>query len=231
MKTNPRLIVYDLDGTLVDSLGDLADAMNAVLQSRGYPTHPEASYRHFVGDGVGNLVLRALPQEVDPANIFDDCREQMKREYTARMLNRTRPYDGIPEVLAAFQHAGIDQAVFTNKPEPAAREMVGVLFPQFPWVQVIGAASERPLKPDPTGLIELIASHGCRNDEVWYVGDTNTDMHTGISVPVFTIGVTWGFRDAGELRSAGADLLVDHPRELLQALPAPLPPSLPHPPS
>ena len=211
-----NLVVFDLDGTLIDSIADLADSMNEVLASLGYPTHPEEAYRVKVGDGVGHLILRSLPPGVATAALVEDCKELMRQAYARRLTNRTRPYPGVERMLAALQDRGVKVAVFSNKPNPATREICDTLFPGYPFAFVLGATAERPLKPDPAGVHYILQSLAIPAENALYVGDTNTDMQTGRSAGLRTIGVTWGFRDEAELVSAGASAMIHHPEELLR---------------
>jgi len=211
------LIVFDLDGTLIDSLEDLADAMNAVLSNAGHPTHPIHAYRHFVGDGIENLVRRAMPaarrEDHDHAALL---LAGMRDEYRLRGMHKTRPYPGIPAMLDALRDAGIACAILTNKPQAAAEQIVSALFSSFPFAALVGARPNMPVKPDPAGLDLLLAEIGCGPADAIYVGDTDTDMKTGRSRSLFTLGVAWGFRPVEELQSNGADHIVNDPADIVE---------------
>lgn len=212
------LVIFDLDGTLVDSLEDLADSMNAVLAARGFPIHPVAPYRRFVGDGIATLVRRALPG-ADPGDDFvASCVREMRREYARRQIAKTRPYPGVPELLRSLGEHGLKTAVFSNKPDRPTREVVAALLAPHSFAAVRGARPDAPLKPDPTAALELAREIGAAPRETVYVGDTDTDMHTGQRAGMFTVGVTWGFRDEDELRASGADSIIHDPAELLRVL-------------
>jgi len=215
------LIIFDLDGTLVDSLEDLADSMNVVLESRGYPTHPPAPYRRYVGDGIVNLVRRALPPEASDEDLVAECAELMREEYTRRETNKTRPYPGVPELLEALRSRGMRTAVLSNKPDDATGSIVAAVLLDHTFERVLGARPGVPLKPDPSSALELAADLGAHPEETIYVGDTDTDMQTGRRAGLFTVGVTWGFRDAQELLDSGADHIIDEPLELLELLKEP----------
>ena len=208
-------VIFDLDGTLIDSLDDLADAMNSVLESLGYPTHPRAPYRRFVGDGVVMLVRRALPPEIRDEEAISEYVGMMREEYARRWLNRTRPYPGVLELLRALRGHGLRTAVLSNKPDAATRTIVSELFADHAFDHVHGALPDRPLKPDPTTALEIAAKWSLPPKRIVYVGDTDIDMRTGQRAGMFAVGVTWGFRDEDELRNSGARRIVRHPVELL----------------
>ena len=210
-----RLAILDLDGTLVDSIGDLADAMNAVLQKLGLPTHPRDNYRFLVGDGLEILVRRALPpEEVVDAMVADVVR-LMRQEYSTRWTATTKPFPGIPELLTELVSKGFNCAVLSNKPDVPTREIVGELFPDKPFALVRGALDGVPLKPDPTAAFEIVSDLGTSVDQAVFVGDTPVDMETGKNAGMRAVGVTWGFRSANELLEAGADQVIHHPRDLV----------------
>lgn len=211
-------VIFDLDGTLIDSLGDLADSMNDVLRSLGHPTHPRASYRRFVGDGMVNLVRRSLPPAAAGDFSVEEALRQMRDAYRRRWLDTTVPYNGIPELLSELRALELRTAVLSNKPEAAACELVHRLFPEHPFDRVRGASPDIPLKPDPTAAFMILSEIDVQPRDALYLGDTNTDMQTGRRAGMFTVGVTWGFRDEGELRSSGAQSIIHHPLELLHVV-------------
>ena len=210
-----RLAIFDLDGTLIDSLGDLADAMNAVLEGSGYATHPRASYRYFVGDGIEMLVRRALPPAVvDKANI-PEVVGVMQKEYSERWLATTLPFPQIPELLAGLAFRGIQTAVLSNKPDHPTREIVNALFAEDTFDVIRGARDDVPLKPDPTSTLGIISELGVSPRQTVFVGDTPIDMTTGANAGTRTVGATWGFRKTQELVDAGAGQVIHEPLELL----------------
>ena len=140
-----HLIIFDLDGTLVDSLEDLADSMNAVLSTRGFPTHPIAPYRRFVGDGITTLVRRALPETDPSGDLVEACVVEMRREYARRQTAKTRPFPGIPELLRSLRERGLKTAVFSNKPDGPTREVVAALLAPHPFDAVRGARPDAPV--------------------------------------------------------------------------------------
>jgi len=213
-----RLAIFDLDGTLIDSIGDLADAMNAVLESLGYPAHPRDDYRFLVGDGIEILVRRALPPEVVDETNIPDVVGLMRQEYSTRWTATTRPFPEIPELLVKLDALKICTAVLSNKPDFATREIVGELFADNRFEIVRGALEGVPLKPDPNSVLGIISELGQSPQQSVFVGDTAVDMATGVNAGMRSVGVTWGFRDADELVDAGADYIIHRPLELLHFL-------------
>jgi len=210
-----ELAVFDLDGTLIDSIGDLADAMNAVLHELGHPIHPRKSYHHFVGDGIEMLVRRALPPEVVDGIDLLDVVTAMRKEYSSRWLATTRPFPNIPELLAHLRSRGFRTAVLSNKPDFATRAIVGELFEEETFDVIRGALDEVPLKPNPAAALDIISLLGVEVTRSVIVGDTPIDIETGRMAGMRTVGVTWGFREARELIDAGADFVIHEPLELL----------------
>ncbi len=212
-----RGVVFDLDGTLLDTLTDLADCLNRVLQRHGLPTHPRDAYRMFVGDGLRMLVQRAMPVDRrDPAGI-DALTAAMNAEYAEHWADQTRPYEGIPETLRALAERGLTLAVLSNKPDEFTPPAVRRFFPDIPFAAVRGARPEVPRKPDPTGALRIAAEAGLAPAEFLYLGDSGTDMQTAVRAGMHAVGVLWGFRGADELRANGAAHLLDHPCGLLTA--------------
>ncbi len=211
-----KAVIFDLDGTLVDSLGDIASAMNEVLERHGFPTHPLAAYRRFVGDGMERLVRRALPP-VDEA-VVERVLRDMRATYARHALRTTRPYPGVPELLDRLSAAGVGLAVLSNKPHEPAVAMVRALLPRWPFAAVQGAVPGRPRKPDPAGALDLVRRLGVAPEGCLLVGDTPTDMATARAAGMVPVGVLWGFRPESELRRAGARFLIRRPLELLGVL-------------
>lgn len=211
-----RAVVFDLDGTLLDTLADLASSMNAALRELGLPEHPRDSYRRYVGDGLGMLVRRALPEvRRDDADLARRCTEGMRREYARRCLDETRAYDGAAELLAVLAGRGVPCCVFTNKPHEMAGLLLGRCFPGIGFHAVQGAADGVPRKPDPTAALAMARGLGLPPASVAFVGDSDTDMHTARNAGMLPCGALWGFRDREELLAAGAARLLSAPLDLL----------------
>ena len=212
------LVVFDLDGTLIDSLGDIGDAVNEVLVRLGLPTHPRDTYRYLVGDGLEILVRRALPPESLEDTDVAEVVSLVRREYSTRWTATTRPFPGIPRLLASLRSRGIESAVLSNKPDFATRGIVDELFADHVFAIVRGALDGVPLKPDTSSVLHIVSGLGRTPRQSIFVGDTAVDMATGTNAGMRSVGVSWGFREARELVNAGADHIIGSPLELLDLL-------------
>lgn len=214
-----RAVIFDLDGTLLDTIEDLTDSMNAALARMGYPAKTVAECKTLVGDGLATFIRRSLPPPCagDP-EAARKLRDLIRAEYGLRNAVKTRPYPGIPEMLEAMLKRRIPLAVLSNKPHDSTLEVVSKHFPNVGFTYVFGARDDVPVKPDPAGALEVARLLGVPPGEVLYVGDTNTDMQTATAAKMFAVGVLWGFRTADELRKNGARILVSNPAELLDLL-------------
>jgi len=211
-------VLFDLDGTLLDTLADLADSGNWALGQLGCAEHPTESYKYFVGDGVENLVRRALPAGRSDAATVARCAELVREAYGRRWAEKTRPYPGIPELLDALVARRMPMAVLSNKPDDFTRLCVGRLLPRWPFAAVVGARASLERKPDPAGALLIAERLGLAPAEILYLGDTNTDMQTAVAAGMFPVGALWGFRTAEELTASGAQRLIESPRELVELL-------------
>ncbi|MFZ5428571.1 MAG: HAD family hydrolase [Thermodesulfobacteriota bacterium] len=209
-----RAVIFDLDGTLLNTLEDIADAGNATLAHFGFPTHPAESYKTFIGDGVANLVRRAMPQ--DALDRFEEVLERMRLEYAAHLDRKTRPYAGIPELLDALQARKVALNVFSNKPDPFCQANVEQFFGRWKWATVLGESDAVPRKPDPAGAEAIANMLGIAPDEFVFVGDSPMDMKCGLDAGMTPVGVAWGFRERAALKAAGAKAIIDRPEELLK---------------
>jgi phosphoglycolate phosphatase len=212
----PRAALFDLDGTLLDSLHDIGEAMNHALALHGLPVHPLSAYRHFVGEGVGVLVTRALPTGREDAHTA--VQASYKAFYAEHLLKHTRPYPGVLEVLSRLAGEGVKLAVLSNKPDAATRQLVAALLPDVPFGAVYGERAGVPRKPDPTAALGIAAELGVEPADCAFIGDTAVDMDTARAAGMYGVGVTWGFRGVEELQSHGARALAHTADELLQAL-------------
>jgi phosphoglycolate phosphatase len=210
-----KLCVFDLDGTLVNSLADLADCTNFALEKNGFKAHALPEYRHFVGDGVPMLIKRALGGNYSPQAEKTVLADFDKR-YQKHFDDLTRPYNGNEDLLTALEARGIKYAVLSNKPDNFVKIIVAKMYPDFDFAWVQGKADGFPKKPDPTTLILILNTLGIKPSETLYIGDSNVDIFTGKNAGIETCGVTWGFRDMAELEEAGADHIVDMPEQILK---------------
>jgi phosphoglycolate phosphatase len=211
-----RAALFDLDGTLLDTLDDLGDSMNAVLASHGFPTHPIEAYKTFVGDGVRVLVERCLPEgKVADEPLVVGCVKGMREEYGRRWNAKTRLYPGIAEMLDGLTARGIGISILSNKPHPAVQNIMGHYFARWKFTAAFGEQSAFPKKPDPAAALEICRLAGIAPRDFLYLGDTDTDMKTALAAGMRAVGVLWGFRPETELRGAGAQEIIRKPQELL----------------
>ena len=210
-----KAAIFDLDGTLIDSLADLADSANEMLAGFGFPRHDLDKYRYFVGNGSRKLIERCLPAEKAADSAFvDEALAKYKRCYDKNLTHKTVCYEGIMDMLTALQAKHIPLGICTNKHQSAADTIVDKLFPKDMFVSVIGDCKDMPRKPDPKKVLLIAAKMGVKPAEVAYFGDTSVDMDTANNAGMLPIGVTWGFRPQEELVEHGAKILLDTPMEL-----------------
>ena len=210
-----RAVLFDLDGTLLDTIEDIADAMNAVLRRAGFPGHAPDAYRRLVGDGLEHLVLRAVPPGHRDAETVARCMEGMRREYAAGGYAKTKPYPGVPGLLDALSARGCRLAILTNKPHDSAREHVSATLGKWRFDLVAGARPGVPLKPEPAAAIEISAALGIPPDRFVFLGDSGIDMDTARLAGMHPAGAVWGFRGREELVLHGAVSLLEKPADLL----------------
>lgn len=208
------LLIFDLDGTLLNTISDLGAACNYALEKMGYQTHPISAYNFMVGNGVRKLLERAEP-DADKAEI-DRLLEYFREYYDEHCADTTVPYPGIPELLSQLTEKGIKIAVATNKYQSAAHKIISEYFPDIPFVAVFGQVDSRPTKPDPSIIFAILNDSPTPKAEVMMIGDSAVDIETARRACVDSIGVTWGFRPVSELRKAYADHVVSNPNEILK---------------
>ncbi len=212
-------IIFDLDGTLFDSLADLGGAMNEVLHGQGYPTHSLDDYRYFVGNGMEMLVSRALPPGVHENRwLLEQCLKEMRTQYGQRWDRNSSLYRGIPELLDQLLARGMRLNVLTNKPAAMTAAIRSRYLDRWPFQLVWGATENYPLKPDPTAALAMAAKLGLNPAEIIFVGDSGVDMQTALAAGMYGVGCLWGFRSATELNESGAQELLREPQELLAIL-------------
>jgi phosphoglycolate phosphatase len=211
---NKRLAIFDLDGTLLDTVADLANATNQALAKCGYPTHPTEAYYHFVGNGINKLFARALPQEECTEENVLRIREHFIPYYNEHNADDSRPYPGIVALLSELQAHGVQLAVASNKYQQATAKLVSHFFPHIPFAAVYGQREGVAIKPDPTIVNDILSLTGISRADTIYIGDSGVDMLTAHNAAVESIGVTWGFRDEEELSAHGANHIVHHAEEI-----------------
>ncbi len=211
-----RAVIFDLDGTLVDSLGDIADATNHALAQHGLPTHPESAYLRFVGEGVRELIRRAVPAGQEA--LLEPVLATYKAYYDDHLFDRTAHYPGIPEMLMALAGQGTRMAVLSNKSDSFVKRLVARLLPGVPFAAVYGERPDLPRKPDPTAALALARELDVPPAACAFVGDTSVDMDTARAAGMYGVGVSWGFRQVDELKAHGARAVADTAVALLAAL-------------
>ncbi len=216
-----RAVIFDLDGTLLDTLEDIADSLNRVFTESGLPTHPVAAYRYFVGSGAEELAWRALPEEERSREKIAHLVAGFRAQYRAGWDIKTRPYPGIEEMLQRLRDDSIPTAVLSNKPQEFTRLAVDKYFPGHPFAAVIGQRDGIPLKPDPSGAEEIGKIFGLPAEEIIFLGDTGVDMETARRAGNFPLGASWGFRPVEELKKSGAGAIIDRPEEIFGLLQIP----------
>jgi len=213
-----KAALFDLDGTLLDSLEDLADSANHALTEMGMPVHPVDAYRYFVGDGMMTLIERIVPDDRRNKKIILDTAEAFRRHYTNNWHVKTRPYAGIGEMLRGLVDAGLQLAILSNKPQDFTELCVERLLGDFSFDPVLGQREGIPKKPDPAGALEIAERLNIAPDQFLYLGDTSIDMLTAGRAGMCAVGVLWGFRTEQELLDSGADHLIQAPADLLELL-------------
>ena len=210
-----RLFIFDLDGTLLDSIDDIAFSMNHVLEKNGFPTHQRDAYYYFVGDGARLLMERALPESSRTAAQVDALLPEFMAYYDLHKADRTKPFDGLLPTMEKLQAAGAFFAVASNKPHEVMPELMRHYFPSIRFAVILGHRKGHPIKPDPEIVHDILAETGADRSDVLYVGDTAVDVRTAHAAGVRMAGALWGFRTRQELVDAGADLLLEKPESLL----------------
>lgn len=213
-----RIVIFDLDGTLLNTIGDLAHSCNTVLKRHSLPTYTYDEYRWFVGNGVMRLVERAIPEPLRTEERVAALRAEFVEYYHANNAQYTTPYEGITELLESLQEQRVAVAVASNKYQEGTRKLVSHYFPEIYFCEVLGQQEGLPLKPNPQIIYNIEELRGYRADEVLYVGDSGIDMETARAAKVESVGVAWGFRSIEELQESGADHIVHTPAEILQLI-------------
>jgi phosphoglycolate phosphatase len=210
-------IIFDLDGTLVNSLEDISDAMNKVLQGLNYPTHTYDTYQYFIGSGLRNLVSKALPATNNSDEQIEICFECMIETYREVCTIKTKPYEGILELLDNLKSQDIKMAVFSNKADELTKKIASEIFPNH-FDAAIGLSTEALKKPNPFEAIQISKKWNLKPEEILFVGDSDIDMQTAVNANMFPVGVTWGYRTEDELMASGAKVVINKASELIDIL-------------
>ncbi|AOW10451.1 HAD family hydrolase [Flavobacterium gilvum] len=207
-------VIFDLDGTLVNSLEDISDAMNIVLKNLDYPIHSYETYQYFIGSGLRNLVSKALPSTHNDDEHIDYCYQLMIEEYSGNCTRKTKAYNGIAELLEFLVSQNIKMSVFSNKSDALTKKIAADLFPGY-FEPVVGLTTEALKKPNPSEAIEISKKLGLKTNEIIFVGDSGIDMQTATNAEMFAVGVTWGYRPEEELIVNGAKKTLNTPLDLI----------------
>ncbi|HPQ81814.1 MAG TPA: HAD family hydrolase [bacterium] len=215
---NYRAVIFDLDGTLLDTLDDIADAANGVLSSMGFSTHSNEEYKTFIGEGMVSLAKQALPQEARDDATVAAWVSRVKEAFRKSWPSKTRPYDGIPELLDSLAAREIKIAIFSNRPDDLTKLMAGSMLARWEFSSIHGARDGNPFKPDPSVALKIARDLGLKPASCLFLGDSNVDMQASTAAGMCPVGALWGFRTGEELLAHGAKKLVAHPGELLELL-------------
>ena len=213
-------VIFDLDGTLLDTLADIGDSVNRMLGEYGFGGHGIDDYRHFIGNGIHKLVARSLPSTARSEVMIERCVQRARDIYWDNWNRKTRPYDGIQDLLTQLTGNGLPLAVLSNKPHDFTKRYVEAYFPEVDFQIVLGQKEQFPAKPDPTSAIYIAEQMGLPPSAFLFVGDSAADMQTAAAAGMLAVGVAWGFRGAGELIENGCRHIVNHPLDILPLLEA-----------
>ena len=209
-----KLLIFDLDGTLLNTIADLAQSTNHALQALGYPTHEEAAYSLMVGNGINKLLERALPEGEKTEENVRRARKEFVPFYDVHNADKIRPYPGIPQLLEQLQREGLMLAVASNKYHSATAKLIARYFPGIRFTAVFGQRDGIGVKPDPTVVFDILDIARTAKEEVLYIGDSGVDMQTAANAGVTACGVTWGFRPRAELEAFHPEYIVDRADEI-----------------
>ncbi len=212
-----KAIVFDLDGTLINSLPDIMYSVNLMLAENNFPQHDLEAYRYFVGSGIEALARKSLPQNISEAH-FLKCYTRLKILYEQNQINKTTVYHAIESLLQKLIDLKLNINILSNKPDVFTQEVVQHFFGKYRFRVILGASDQFPRKPNPEALIHILQLNQITTDECLYVGDSNVDMETAKRAGVKAVGVSWGFREKNELLQSGAHHIIDHPMELLDLI-------------
>ncbi|MBN2531702.1 MAG: HAD-IA family hydrolase [Spirochaetales bacterium] len=211
-----RAAIFDLDGTLLNTLDDIADSCNQVLKAAGFPTHPVPEYKNFVGRGIAYLVKAALPGNSLTDAAMEKLIKEMRAEYSKNCLQKTKPYPGVIETLAELSARAVRISILSNKPQDLVEFMVKELLSQFRFNTIMGVNNRFPCKPDPESTLYLVKQMKSPPEKTVFIGDSDIDILTAKNAGIDSIAVAWGFRPPDVLKSAGAEIIINRPGELLE---------------
>lgn len=211
-----KAVIFDLDGTLSDTIASIKYCGDKALGAFGYGPYTEQQYKYFVGDGAANLIRRALAAGGDTHLVhFREAYSLYRELFRENSMYEVKPYDGIPELIRELKERDMQIAVLSNKPHAETVKVIEALFGKDCFDSIQGQKEDVPIKPSPEGVFQILEQLELKPEDIIYLGDTATDMKTGKSAGAFTVGALWGFRDEAELREGGADVLIDHPLRIL----------------
>ncbi|MHC4122810.1 MAG: HAD family hydrolase [Planctomycetota bacterium] len=213
-----KAILFDLDGTLLDTLADIANATNFALSELGFPTHPVDSFRYFVGDGIEQKAKRVLPKDCSQPQVLQKVMKLSEHFYRRHWADNTKPYPGIPELLSELRNRNIPMAILSNKPDEFTQLTANKLLAKGSFDIICGIKDGAVRKPDPATAIQIAEKLNIPPRQFIYLGDTDTDMATAVAAGMYPVGALWGFRTADELKSNGAKALLERPQQLLELL-------------
>ncbi|SNR37563.1 phosphoglycolate phosphatase [Lutibacter agarilyticus] len=212
-----KAVIFDLDGTLVDSLYDISDAMNMVLERANFPTHSYKDYQNFIGSGIRSLVVKSLPSTHQNESQIEKYFDAMIEVYRDNCTHKTTPYEGIGELLDSLVSHNLKLSVLSNKADEFTKKIVAAIFPNY-FNPVLGLTDEALKKPHPFGALEICKNLDLKAEEVLYVGDTDVDMQTAKNANMIAVGVLWGYRSKEELILSGANYILCKPLDLIDIL-------------
>lgn len=211
-----KAAIFDLDGTLLDTIDDLADSCNIALEREGFPTHPVTEYKNFVGMGMRHLVKTALPKEASTDEGIESFLENLNSEYLKRLVLKTKPFPGVISLLTELKAREVKMSILSNKPHFMVLPAVEHFFREFPFTVIMGIQEKFSHKPNPESTLSIITQMGESPDRTVFIGDSEVDIRTARNAGIDVIGVGWGFRTIEMLRSEGAATIVEKPEELLE---------------
>lgn len=210
-----KLVIFDLDGTLLNTIEDLGQAANYALERNGYATHSMASYPYFVGNGVRRLVTRVLPEDARDDENVDRVLGDFMKYYDEHCIDYTKPYNGMPELLQDLRDMGVMMAVASNKYQQAVSKIIPHYFPDINFIAIEGQKDGVNVKPDPSIVFSILAQARVPKADALYIGDSGVDMETARRACIDSVGVTWGFRSKKELVEYHADVIVNNPVDIV----------------